>query len=323
MAMAHILNHCGPPDIMRPMTMRWKIIAALGMVYVLWGSTYLAIRFAVETIPPFLMAGVRFVIAGALMMAIARAQGTRWPTRRQWRNTAIIGIFLLVTGNGGVVWAEQRVPSGLAAVLISAVPLWMIVWEFIFHRLHRRNIPLAMAPGVRWGLLLGFSGVCLLFGPRIWLGGVRPDSMGCLVLILASISWSFGSLYSREVDLPDSSVQTTGMEMLGGGFVLLIISLLHGEWQALSLARVSLRSGYSLIYLIVFGSLLGFSAYIWLLKHASTARAATYAYVNPVIALVLGAALGGESFSLRSLLAAGLTLSGVALMLRKPQAARL
>jgi len=286
---------------------RTRVLLAFAAIYVIWGSTYLAIRFAIETLPPFLMAGTRFVIAGALLYAWSRARGAARPERIHWKTTAIVGGLLLLGGNGGVVWAEQRVPSGLAALLVAALPVWMATMEWA-----RGGIrPTA---GVIGGLLLGLTGIGLLVGPGEFAGGAGADTLGAIVLVLASISWAAGSIYSRGASLPKSPLLTTGMEMLAGGGLLVLAGAVTGELGHLDLAAASTTSWLALLYLIVFGSLIGFTAYIWLLEVSTPAKVSTYAYVNPVVAVLLGWALAGEPLSLRIAIAAGVIIAGVAMV---------
>ncbi|MCG3119242.1 MAG: putative inner membrane transporter YedA [bacterium] len=284
---------------------RWRLVTAFAAVYLIWGSTYLAIRIAIETIPPFLMAGIRFLIAGAILYVWARWRGTPPPRRAHWLAAAIVGGLLLVGGNGGVVWAEQRVPSGLTALLIATVPLWMALLNWLR--------PGGVKPdnGVIAGLALGFIGIMLLVGPGELAGGHHVDSLGAAVLIVASLSWAAGSLYSRRAQLPASPLLTTGMEMLTGGALLLIAGSLAGEWTRFELSALSVRSSLALTYLIVFGALIGFTAYIWLLRVSTPARASTYAYVNPVVAIFLGWALASEPLTARTLLAAAIIVAAV------------
>jgi len=265
-----------------------ELVNAFGLVYLIWSSTYLAIRFAVETLPPFLMAGVRFLIAGALLYGWMRFRGAKRPTLRHWKSTAIVGGLLLLGGNGGVVWAEQIVPSGITALMIATVPLWMVLIHW-------------MSPGgerpstqVWIGVVIGFFGIVLLVNPFASANMFRVDPVGAAVLCFATISWSIGSLYSRNAPMPPESLLATAMEMLTGGAMLTLAGTVSGEWYRLNLAEASLRSLLSVAYLIVFGSLIAFSAYTWLLKNTSPARVSTYAYVNPVIAVFLGWALAGE-----------------------------
>jgi drug/metabolite transporter (DMT)-like permease len=287
---------------------RAQVIAAFASIYLVWGSTYLAIRYAVETIPPFLMGGLRFLISGALLYAWSRYRGAERPTRIHWRNALIAGGFLLLGGNGAVVWAEQFVPSGLTALLVSILPFWLVIIEWV--RPPRRRPHGA----VLVGLVLGFIGIIVLIGPAD-LGGhgdVRP--IGALVLILGSLSWAIGSFYSRDAELPKSGLLTTGMEMLCGGALLLIVGLLSGELSQFDIHRISGASAAGLIYLITFGSLIGFTSYIWLLDKVSPARLGTYAYVNPVVAVILGWAIAGEKLSVRTGIAAAIVICAVALI---------
>ncbi len=287
---------------------RAQIIAAFASIYLVWGSTYLAIRYAVQTIPPFLMGGLRFVVSGALLYMWARSRGAPRPTRLHWRNAIIAGAFLLLGGNGAVVWAEQFVPSGLTALLVSILPFWLVIIEWI--RPPRRR----PSGAVLVGLVLGFIGIVVLVGPGN-LGGrgdVRP--LGALVLILGSLSWAIGSFWSRDARLPESGLLTTGMEMLGGGALLLIVGLLSGELSQFDIHRISQTSAAGLIYLITFGSLIGFTSYIWLLDKVSPARLGTYAYVNPIVAVILGWAIAGESLSVRTGVAAAIVICAVALI---------
>ncbi|MFL5602185.1 MAG: EamA family transporter [Gemmatimonadaceae bacterium] len=287
---------------------RAHIIAAFASIYLVWGSTYLAIRYAVETIPPFLMGGLRFVISGALLYAWARYRGAQRPSRLHWRNAIIAGGFLLLGGNGAVVWAEQFVPSGLTALLVSILPFWLVIIEWV--RPPRRR----PSGAVLIGLVLGFLGIIVLVGLGE-LGGrgdIRP--LGALVLILGSLSWAIGSFWSRDAQLPKSGLLTTGMEMLGGGVLLLIVGVATGELSDFDIQRVSAESIVGLVYLITFGSLLGFTSYIWLLDKVSPARLGTYAYVNPIVAVLLGWAVAGERLSARTVVAAVIVICAVALI---------
>jgi len=286
-----------------------RIVAAFAAVYVIWGSTYLAIRFAIETMPPHLMAAARFLVAGAILYAWSRWGGAPRPTRRNWRAATVVGGLLLLGGNGAVVWAETRVPSGLTALLVAMVPIWMAVLE----GLPRHGGKTPRAPVVA-GLVLGLAGLALLIAPGRLAG--RVDPVGAGVLVLGSFCWAFGSLHSRVVDLPKSGFLATAMEMLAGGAWLLVFGLATGQAGKLTLAAVSARSLLSLGYLIVFGSLIGFTAYIWLLKATTPARVSTYAYVNPVVAVLLGWAFAREPITLRTLLAAAVIVGAVALIIR-------
>jgi drug/metabolite transporter (DMT)-like permease len=287
------------------------IWAALIAVYIIWGSTYLAIRFAVESLPPFSMAGVRFVLAGAALYAWRRARGDTAPSRREWRAAAIIGVLLLVGGNGGVVWAERRVASGVVALLAATVPLWMVLIDMVR--------PGGRRPG--WGAVvgvtLGFFGVAVLIRPTSSSSVGRAgdvDLVGAAVVMLGMFLWSIGSLYGRSAPLPPSPLLATGMEMLAGGAGLLLLGGLAGEWDRLNPAAFSARSLWAWAYLIVCGSWVGFTAYTWLLRVAPTPLVSTYAYVNPLVAILLGHLLAGELLAARVLTAAAVIVGSVALI---------
>jgi len=288
---------------------RLNLLAAFGAVYFLWGSTYLAIRFAIETIPPFLMAGTRFLIAGSLLYAWSRLRGAPKPRAIHWRSAAIIGGLMLVFGNGGVTWAEQVIPSGIAALLVATVPMWIVLIDRLWHR----GEPVRLRVVV--GLVVGVIGAGVLTGPGRFVGTSAVDPLGALALLVATVSWAFGSLYSRKAPLPPSPLLGTGMEMLAGGFFLCCLAGFSGEYAQVNIQALSLKSAFSLGYLVVFGSLVGFTSYIWLLKVTSAARVSTYAFVNPVIAMLLGWALAGETLTLQTLIAAGIIVVAVFLII--------
>ena len=282
---------------------------ALIAIYLIWGSTYLAIRYVVESIPPFLSAGMRFIGAGAALYAWRIAKGDPVPTRKQWRDAGIIGLLLLVGGNGLVSWAEQFVPSGIAALLISTVPIWMVVIESLR--------PGGEKPTTRAiiGLVLGFGGVALMIGPGELsqeIGALHP--LGLIALPVAALLWSFGSVHSKSSDLPESTLMTTSVEMLVGSAGLFLVSILRSEWSGFSFGAVHSESWIGLVYLSVVGSLGGFVAYAYLLKNAPISLVSTYAYVNPVIALLLGAWIAQESLDGRTILAAMIILGAVILI---------
>lgn len=283
---------------------RARVVIAFAAVYLVWGSTYLAIRYAVETLPPFLMAGLRFLLAGGVLYAFARARGAPRPLRPEWHGAAIVGALLLLGGNGGVVWAEMRIPSGLAALLVATVPLWMVLMEWW-------GGGARPTPPVVTGLLVGFIGLALLIGPADFLGSGRVDLLGAGAVLLGSLSWAAGSIVSRRVRLPASPMLGTGMEMLAGGALLVVFGSLVGEWGSVEPRTFSRESLLAFAYLIVFGSWVGFTAYIWLLRHVEVSKAATYAYVNPVVAVLLGWAIAGEPLSPRTLLATVVIVAGV------------
>lgn len=281
-------------------------------VYIAWGSTYLAIRFAVETMPPFLMAAVRFLLAGSLLFAVRRLAGDPLPRRIEARSAGIVGLFLLLGGNGAVVWAEQTVASSLAALMVSSSPLWMLILE--------AARPGGRRPALRavLGIILGFAGVLLLVWPGGEEGLLQVNPWGAGALVFATLAWSFGSIYSRYAALPSSPLMGSAVEMLIGGLALLLVGAVTGEFSRLNLAAIHMRSWLGLLYLIVGGSLVGYTAYTWLLQVAPTSLVSTYAYVNPLVALAIGALLGNEIISPRTLLAAAVILGAVALTTAQP-----
>jgi drug/metabolite transporter (DMT)-like permease len=258
------------------------IILAFAAVYIIWGTTYLVIRLAIETIPPFLMAGTRFFFAGALIFIILRARGAPMPKRLHWRSAVIIGALLIVGGSGMLTWSEQQVPSSTAALVVATMPLWMALFDWLIFKGSR--------PGKRvtLGLFLGLMGIILLIGPGQFLGTAGFSLLFLLILLLSPIMWSLGSLYSRGADLPDNTFMSIAMEMLAGGALLLLAGLLTGEVSSLDVAAISKSSLAAMAYLTIFGSIVAFSAYIWLLKVVPATKVATYTYVNPVIAVFLG-----------------------------------
>lgn len=289
---------------------RTRLLLAFVAVYIIWGSTYLAIHFAIETLPPFLMAGVRFLTAGGILYLWARLRGAPRPKVVHWRSALIIGGLLLLCGNGFVAWAEQYVTSGQAALLVATVPLWTVLVDCL--RPHGTR----PSPSVLAGVAVGFGGLLLLVGPGA--GGALHFG-GVVALLAASLAWTIGSFYARGAPLPGSAVLTNGIEMLAGGALLLTTGLLLGEGRRVELAAISTESLLALLYLIVFGSLIAFSAYIYMLNNASPTRVATYAYVNPVVAVMLGWALAGEELTPRTMLAAAIIVGSVVLLTLGPR----
>jgi drug/metabolite transporter (DMT)-like permease len=283
------------------------LVAAFAAVYIIWGSTYLAIRFAIETLPPLLMAGIRFLIAGGALYLWVRWRGTGRPEPRHWLGATVVGGLLLLGGNGGVVWAEQTVPSGLAALMVATVPLWMVLIDWW------RPGGTQPARIVLLGVVIGLVGMLLLVDLEETRSGA-VHGVGALVLILASLSWATGSLYSRRANLPRSPFLATAMEMIMGGALLTAAGLARGELGSFDPARVSGRSVAAVIYLIIFGSIIAFTAYIWLLRVVPPAKAGTYAYVNPVVAVALGWALAGEAVTWRTVIAAAIIILAVVLI---------
>ena len=295
-----------------------SIWAAMFAVYIVWGSTYLAIRFAIETMPPFLMASTRFLVAGAILYTFRRVRGDTPPTRLEWRSAAIVGMLLLVGGNGGVVWAEQYVESGVAALLVGSAPLWMVLLDAIRpgqSHLARRSANKRQSFLTTSGVVIGFLGIGLLVSPSSLTGiAGEVNPLGAAVLTLACFFWAAGSLYNRGAKLPSSPLLGTGMEMLAGGAGLLLLGTITGEWAQVDLAAISTRSLLGLGYLVFFGSLVGFAAYTWLLRVAPTALVSTYAYVNPLVAILLGNLLAQEPLTPRVLIATAVILSAVAVI---------
>lgn len=286
--------------------MGWKVGLAFFAVYVCWGMTYLAMRVAVVSIPPHLLSGTRFVLAGAILYLWSRGRGDAAPSPEHWRSATVIGAFLLLGGNASVAWAEQKVPSGLAAVLIAVAPIWMVGMEWARGGARPSRQVIA-------GLLLGLAGLILLVSSRDD-PGTRVDPAGAVILVLASASWAWGSVWSKTAPLPKSPFLATGMEMIAGGILLLVTAAVAGQFGRFDPGRVSLEAALSWGYLVVFGSLVGFTAYIWLLGVTSIAKAGTYAYVNPVVAVFLGWAVLSEPVTARMLLAALVILLGVGLV---------
>ena len=285
-----------------------RLVAAFAAVYLIWGSTYLAIRVAIETIPPFVMAGSRFLVAGAILYVWSAVRGTARPTRPQWIGALVVGALLLAGGNGAVTWSEQEVPSGLAALVVATIPIWMVLLD-------------AVRPGgsrptkfTMLGVLIGFLGIVLLFGPAN-LGateGIRPVSM--IVLFFAPLSWAIGSLYSRGAPKPHAPLQGIGMQMLCGGALLLIAATVTGQWTEVDVSSITAASLVSFVYLVVFGSIIAYSAYIWLLSATTPAKVSTYAYVNPIVAVFLGWAIASEPVTPAMLGAMAIILFSVTLI---------
>ena len=286
--------------------MKTKIWIALIALYIVWGSTYLGIKVAIETIPPFFHGAVRFLVSGLIIVLWQKAAGQKMPTRKQWTSTFIIGTLLLLGGNGLVSWAEQFIPSGVAALIIASVPLSLVILE-------------ALRPGgvkPTWqaivGLVIGFIGIFILAGPAEISGSATDlNPFGVTALLSATILWAAGSIYSKNADLPKSSLMTTGAEMLMGSIGLFVVSLLTGELNGWNPADVSGRSLVGLVYLITVGSIIGFGSYIWLLANAPISLVATYAYVNPIVAVILGYFFGNEALEPRIYLASAIIIGAV------------
>ena len=286
--------------------MKSKVWLALLALYIVWGSTYLGIKFAIETIPPFFHAGVRFLASGLILVIWQRSVGSSMPTRKQWISTGIIGTLLLLGGNGLVAWAEQTIPSGIAALIIASVPMFLVIGEAI-----RPNGVKPNWQGIV-GLLIGFVGIFILVGPSEISGGTtKLNPLGVVALLSACLFWATGSIYSKTADLPKSSLMNTGAQMLIGSISLFVVSGLSGELNGWNIAEVSSRSIYGLLYLTFVGSLVGFASYGWLLQNAPISLVSTYAYVNPIVAVLLGVWLADEVLEPRIWLATAIIIGSV------------
>jgi len=288
-------------------TTRARLIFGFLILYVVWGSTYLAIRFGVATIPPFVMGAVRFLLAGGLLYAFTRWRGAAAPSALEWRNSAIVGAMLLFVGNGAVSWASKRVDSSVASLLVSTVPLWLVLCEVAQGQRPRL---------AKWfGVALGFAGVALLVWPADGqLSHAAVEPIGALVLSMGSLSWTIGSLFSRSAKMAKPAALAIAMQMLVGGALLLVLSLVTGELFTVDWNAITMKSVYALLYLVVFGSLIGFSTYMWLLSVATPTAVGTYAYVNPVVAVLLGVVFAGERLPPQAFVAMLVIVSGVAVV---------
>jgi drug/metabolite transporter (DMT)-like permease len=298
-----------------PAPTKFWIIVAFAALYLIWGSTYLGIRFAIETIPPFLMAGARFLIAGLIMYAIAWSQGIGKSTWQNWRTSLIIGACLLLGGNGGVTISEKYIDSGLAALIVATVPIYIVVLGWASGMAPRPT------PIVWLGLAGGFIGVGILLGPALRLSSNdgRHPAIGMSILLVSSFIWSAGSLYSRTAKHAASPFLTAAQQMLCGGLLLLLAGIVTGEMRSFHPNSTSILSVASFVYLVIIGAVVGYTAYIWLLRHCDPAKVATYAYVNPIVAVLLGAAFAGETLTMRTLIAAAVIIGSVALVITAQQ----
>jgi drug/metabolite transporter (DMT)-like permease len=284
---------------------RWKTLSAFAIIYFVWGSTFLAIRIGVHEVPPFLFAAMRFLVAGLVLYGWMIARGERSPTPRQWLSATFLALLIFVFDYGVLFWAEQRVPSGIAAVMMATIPVFIALSEIILLRSQKLTVRLAFA------LLVGIVGVAVLMSRSFNLGAAPIDTFGALALIFASISWSVASVLSRKLQLPASKVMSSGAQMLAGGVLLTCASAALGEFRRFDPLAVSRAAWLALLYLIVAGSIVGFTAYVWLLHHESPTKVGTYAYVNPVVAVLIGYFLGGEALGLRTILGTLFVLIGV------------
>lgn len=287
------------------------LIASFLAVYIIWGSTYFAIRVGLESFPPLLLAGTRHLAAGLLLYFFFRRTGAK-PTKAQWITAAVTGVLLLFGGNGGVCWAEKYVPSGVTALLVATVTLWMVLVDWLRPGGHRPSMR------VLFGIVTGFAGLLVLVGPAHFGNSSRVDPVGAGILVLASLSWACGSLYSKHGALPSSPLLGVGMQGLCGGLSLWVVGLLSGEGAHFHPSQISLRSWLAVGYLVFFGSCIGFTAYLYILKKSAAARVATYAFVNPVVAMILGWGFAGEALTARTLIAGAVILTAVILVITAP-----
>ena len=284
---------------------KWQTLLAFAIIYFVWGSTFLAIRVGVREVPPLLLAAMRFVLAGAVLFAWAAARGERSPSMRQWKSVCVLAFLIFTLDYGLLFWAEVRVPSGVAAVMLATIPVFMTLAEIFLLRTQRLTMRLVAA------LLIGIGGVAVLVSSSLNLGGTAIDAAGAIALIIAAISWSLGSALTRKLDLPQSKAMSAGAQMFAGGMMLTIAASARGEWPRFHAAAVSAEAWLALAYLIVAGSIIGFTAYFWLIHHESPTRVGTYAYVNPVVAVVIGYFFGGEPLGARTILGTACVLISV------------
>jgi drug/metabolite transporter (DMT)-like permease len=297
-----------------PAPKRTQVIIAFAALYLIWGSTFLGIRFAIETIPPFLMAGARFMLAGVIMYAIAWSQGIGKSSWANWRTSLIIGACLLLAGNGGVTISEEHIDSGLAAVVVAIVPIYIVLMGWATGMAPRPT------PIVWVALAGGFLGVGILFGPALHFHSTgRNPAIGISILLVSTFIWSAGSLYSRIAKHAASPFLTAAQQMICGGMLLLIAGIATGEVPYFHAGSISILSLASFVYLALIGAVVGYTAYIWLLRHCEPAKVATYAYVNPIVAVLLGTLFAGETLTVRTLIAAGLIIGSVALVITAQQ----
>ncbi len=293
----------------------WKVLLAFATIYFVWGSTFLAIRVGVREVPPFLLAGMRFLVAGIVLYAWMRVRGTPPPSAREWRAASLLAILIFVLDYGLLFWAERRVPSGIAAVMMATIPVFMAIAEIVFLRTQRLTLRLGLA------LLVGLAGVGVLVGHAMSLGEAPVDTAGACALIVAAISWSVAASLTRKLPLPRAKAMSSGAQMLAGGVLLTLTAALLGEFRVFHVQTVSLGAWLALAYLIVAGSIVAFTAYVWLIHHESPTKVGTYAYVNPVVAVLVGYFLGGEAIGPRTIVGTLLVLVSVVVITTTPRKA--
>ena len=291
----------------------WKVLLAFAIIYLVWGSTFLAIRVGVREVPPFLLAGMRFLVAGSVLFAWMLAKGTAIPTAREWLSATLMAVLIFVGDYGLVFWAEQRVPSGITAVMMATIPVFMAISEILILRTQRLTLRLCAA------LLVGLGGVAVLVSRGASFGDAPIDRVGAIALIVAAISWSVGSMLTRKLPLPPEKAMSSGAQMLAGGVLLTLTAGTLGEFHGFRPQDVSMKAWLSLAYLIVAGSMVAYTAYVWLIHHESPTKVGTYAYVNPVVAVLLGYFIGGEALTLRTMLGTALVLVSVVVITTAPK----
>ncbi|HXM68322.1 MAG TPA: EamA family transporter [Candidatus Acidoferrum sp.] len=294
----------------------WKTLLAFAIIYFVWGSTFLGIRVGVREVPPFLFAGMRFFTAGVLLYLWMRAKGTPRPTRREWFSLLLLAFLIFVMDYGLLFWAEQTVPSGIAAVMMATIPVFMALAEIYLLRTQRMSLRLALA------LLIGLVGVAVLVSRSASFGDAPINTSGAIALLVAAVSWSLAAALSRKLPLPESKVISSGSQMLAGGILLIATAAMLGEFRGFHIAAVTPRAWLALIYLIVAGSIIGFTAYVWLIHHESPTKVGTYAYVNPVVAVAIGYFLGGEALGTRTVVGTLLVLVSVIVITTTPKEAK-
>jgi drug/metabolite transporter (DMT)-like permease len=292
----------------------WKILLAFGAIYFVWGSTFLAIRVGVREVPPFLLAAMRFFVAGLVMYVWLRLSATAPPNRREWVGAAGLGALIFVLDYGCLFWAEQRVPSGIAAVVLATIPVFITLMEIIFLRTQRLTVRLALT------LIVGLFGVAVLMNHSFSLGEVPVDRAGAIALLVASFTWSIATTLTKRIPLPPSKPMSAAAQMLTGGALLFVLAAITGEFSGFQVRAVSYTAWFALVYLIIAGSIIGFTAYVWLLHYESPTKVGTYAYVNPVVAVAVGYFVGGETIGSRTLLGTLLVLVSVVAITTMPQA---
>lgn len=291
---------------------KWKVLFAFAIIYFVWGSTFLAIRVGVREVPPFLLAGMRFLVAGVVLYGWTRFAGTPSPTKREWGAATLLAVLIFVLDYGLLFWAERRVPSGIAAVMMATIPVFMAISEILIMKTQQLTVRLAIA------LLIGIGGVAVLVSRTVSFGDAPIDTVGAGALIVAAVSWSVASALTRKLPLPASKAMSSGTQMLAGGVLLTITAGLLGEFRGFQMQEVSAKAWLALAYLIVAGSIVAYTAYVWLIHHESPTKVGTYAYVNPVVAVLVGYFLGGEPLGARAIMGTAMVLVSVLVITTAP-----